>query len=161
MLLKSIKRKFRKFYRTATTGLRIKQVWICVAIGLLVGDAGLLPAADPTQANDADVRVAFEPVGFDRLPHGFSNGTFPGFDLEQNDRLNSYPSQRGRERFRTRDPNFRSPPKRTSPVRPESELSESEKIQLRLTSRYGNPVLGRFLQSVSTDRAWRFLGMTI
>ena len=154
MLLKSIKWKFRKFYKTATTGLRIKQAWICIAIGLLVGDAGLLPAAEPTQVNDVDVRVAFEPVGFERLPRGFSNGTFPGFDFEQSDRLNSFPSQRGRELIRTRDPNFRSPPNRTSPVRPESELSESEKIQLRLTSRYGNPVLGRFLQSVSTDRAF-------
>ncbi len=38
-------------------------------------------------------------------------------------------------------------------VRPEDQLSESEKIQLKLTARYGDPVVQRFVQAVSPQQA--------
>jgi len=40
-----------------------------------------------------------------------------------------------------------------APKHPEDELSASEKIQRRLTYRYGNPTVARFSQSVSTNTA--------
>lgn len=40
-------------------------------------------------------------------------------------------------------------------VHPEDKLSESEKINLKLTARYSNPVIIRFVNSVSADQAIR------
>ncbi|WP_166826968.1 S41 family peptidase [Thalassoroseus pseudoceratinae] len=80
-----------------------------------------------------------------------------------NGRYDDYLSRTEPGRFEDRLPQDWSPipPRNEGPtyqptapvVRPEDQLSESEKIQLKLTARYGDPVVQRFVQAVSPQQA--------
>lgn len=69
------------------------------------------------------------------------------------------PSNTDRFRLPVTNPRFEPAPQdRYSPtpsVRPEDQLSDAEKLQLKLSARYGNPVVLRFVQNVNAQQAAR------